>query len=185
MYDRMLHIQLLRVELLGAGSTALLLPPDTAQLCWQLHTCWTHHPCSLPGLKLSPTEFTDMSCCPHQHHPDSSLQHLRWALATLPEPWFPMLTFEISEIKVLTLCFPEVSHLNCCVFLQPSKVGKVAVSFVRLLTAQHWEGLSRPCPAPSQVQAIPASSAELFQLCSQFLSRPWAQPAQNMQCYEN
>lgn len=151
-------------------------PPDTAQLCWQLHTCWTHHPCSLPELKWSPTEFTDVSCCPHQHHKDFSLQLSCAAFCTsdgllLPEPQFLVLTFEMSEIKVVTSCFPEVIHLN-----SPARLGRWLYPLwdCSLLST----GRDTPGPVHSfQVQAIPASPAELFQLHSQFLSRPWAQPA--------
>lgn len=94
------------------------------------------------------------------------LLHLKWALATLPEPQFPMLTSQMSEIKFLTLHFPGVICLNWCTSLQPYRVGKMAVPFVRLLIAWHWEGHVRHQLVPSQVHATPAFPAELFKLYS-------------------
>lgn len=52
----MLHIQLWRTELLHAE----LQQHSSAPATWHCPAllaaphCWTHHPCSLPGLKLSP-----------------------------------------------------------------------------------------------------------------------------------
>lgn len=182
----MLHIQLLRIELLGAELRQCSSPPARLTLPSSagsstlagltiLVLClgWNCLPLNLEMCPAVHTDITRISACSYPALPSASPVgscHSSWAP-------FPVLTFEMSEMKVLTLCFPEVSNLNCCMLLQPSKVGKVAVSFVRPLAVQPWEGHTRPCPAPSQVQAIPASPAELFQLLSQFLSRPWAQPA--------
>lgn len=139
------------------------LPLPSSDGCATLAELAIVGPC--PGLKSRPIEVTETFCHPQQHH-QRCLLHLELPLATFPEPWFPMLTFEISEIKFLTWFFPKVIHLDCCKFLQPNRVGKMAVPFVSLLTAWCWEGQTRHHPVPSQVQAIPTSPAELLKLCS-------------------
>lgn len=161
----MLRIQLQRTELLCAGRAAARLsscPSASAQLRRLLHagrahrrhaSSWAETLSHWSYRDILPPTPTSPGFQPAAFPP--CLLHLAWALATLPEPLFPMLTFEMPEIKFLTLCFPKVIYLDLCTSLQPNRAGRMAVPFVRPLTA-----------VPSQVQAIPASPAELLKLCS-------------------
>lgn len=167
-------------------------PPDTAQLCWQLHACWTHHPCSLPGLKLSPTEFTAMSCCPHQHYQDFSLQLSRAAFC-MSDGLLPLFVSPGSQCLLLR-CL-KLNFL-LCVFLKlfiwiaagscsPARLGRWLCSLWDCsLFSTGWE-------TPGPVQFLPRN--RLFQLpllsCSisahNFFHVPGHSLLTNMQHYEN